>query len=108
MRLVEEDPESHSRLCLRDQPARLIKPAFKLIRYHDIRSVDFTNSGIQDDNLRLLALYLRQNPNLRSIVLDKNLFTDDGMGKIVAELGKNTKLAHLSIRGCSNVTNSGL
>ena len=78
------------------------------MRYHDIRSVDFTNSGIQDDNLRLLALYLRQNPNLRSIVLDKNLFTDDGMGKIVAELGKNTKLAHLSIRGCSNVTNAGL
>ena len=30
------------------------------------------------------------------------------MGKIVAELGKNTKLAHLSIRGCSNVTNAGL
>ena len=86
----------------------MIKAAFKLIRNYDIRSVDFTGSGIHDDSLRMLSLYLRSNPNLRSVVLDKNLFTDDGLMKLTTELNKNTKLAHLSIKGCTNVTNNGL
>ena len=86
----------------------MIKAAFKLIRNYDIRSVDFTSSGIHDDSLRMLSLYLRSNPNLRSVVLDKNLFTDDGLLKLTNELNKNTKLAHLSIKGCTNVTNMGL
>ena len=86
----------------------MIKASFKLIRNYDIRSVDFTGSGIHDDSLRMLSLYLRSNPNLRSVVLDKNLFTDDGLIKLTNELNKNTKLAHLSIKGCTNVTNVGL
>lgn len=56
----------------------------------------------------MLSMYLRADPNLRSIVLDKNLFTDDGLTKLTKELEKNTKLAHLSIKGCTNVTNEGL
>ena len=58
--------------------------------------------------MRMLSLYLRADPNLRSITLDNNMFTDDGLMKIVKELEKNTKLAHLSIKGCTNVTDSGL
>ena len=58
--------------------------------------------------MRMLALYLRSDPNLRSIVLDKNLFTDDGLNKLTLELGKNTKLAHLSIKECINITGDGL
>ena len=57
--LVENDINNHSRLNLKEQSQRLIKAAFKLIRNFDIRSVDFTNSGINDDSLRMLSLYLR-------------------------------------------------
>ena len=98
--LVEENKEFHSRLNLKDQPFRLLKAAFKLIRIYDIRSVDFTNAGIEDDTLRILSTYLRSNPNLRSVVLDKNMFTDTALTKLTSELNTNTKLAHLSIRGC--------
>jgi hypothetical protein len=56
----------------------------------------------------MLSQYLRSNPNLRSIILDKNLFTDDGIFKLTSELKTNTKLAHLSIKGCTNVTDLGL
>ena len=58
--------------------------------------------------MRMLSLYLRNDPNLRSIVLDKNMFTDDGLQKLTKELERNTKLAHLSIKGCTNLTNQGL
>ena len=106
--LVEEDPENHSRLDLRAQPQRLLKAAFKLIRNYDIRAVDFTGAGISDDTLRMLSLYLRSDPNLRSIVLDNNNFSDDGLLRLTTELNNNTKLAHLSIKGCINITDAGL
>ena len=58
--------------------------------------------------MRMLSLYLRTNPNLRSITLDNNMFTDEGLVKLTTELKKNTKLAHLSIKGCTNITDTGL
>jgi len=106
--LVEDNPENHSLLNLREQSPRLIKAAFKLIRNYDIRSVDFTDAGIHDDALRMLSSYLRSDPNLRSIILDKNLFSDEGLFRLTTELHKNTKLAHLSIKGCTSITNVGL
>ena len=106
--LVEDNPSLHSFLDLKGQPSRLIKAAFKLIRNYDIRSIDFTEAGMQDDSMRMLSSYLRSDPNLRSIVLDNNLFTDEGLHRLTNELKKNTKLAHLSIRGCTNITNLGL
>ena len=108
LELVEADPANHSRLNLKDQPPRLLKAAFKLIRNYNIRSVDFTSAGIHDDSMRMLSLYLRTNPNLRSITLDDNMMTDEGLVKLTNELKKNTKLAHLSIKGCSNLTDAGL
>ena len=36
------------------------------------------------------------------------MFTDEALLKLTAELNKNTKLAHLSIKGCTNITNVGL
>ena len=106
--LVEENPENHSHLNLKEQSQRLIKAAFKLIRNYDIRAVDFTDAGIHDDAMRMLSTYLRSDPNLRSIILDNNMFSDDGLQKLTTELHKNTKLSHLSIRGCTNLTNDGL
>lgn len=34
----------------------------------------------------MLSLYLRTDPNLRSIVLDKNMFSDDGLKRLTREL----------------------
>ena len=36
------------------------------------------------------------------------MFTDDGLLRLTTELDKNTKLAHLSIRGCTAITDLGL
>lgn len=36
------------------------------------------------------------------------MFTDDGLTKFAHDLKRNTKLAHLSIRDCTNITNKGL
>jgi Ran GTPase-activating protein (RanGAP) involved in mRNA processing and transport len=99
LRLVEIE-ENMSRLDLKDKPNRLIKPSFKFIKYYNIRSVDFTNVGFHDEHMGILAAYLRRNPNLRSVVLNGNPFTDEGFIRLATELKTNTKLAHLSIKGC--------
>ena len=95
-------------LNMKDKPAKMILPAFKLLRNYDIRTVDFTNAGFHDDSIRMLSSYLAENPNLRSVVLDQNMFTDDGLKKFADSLKVNTKLAHISIRECQNITNEGL
>ena len=105
--LVEEK-EFHSSLNMKDQPGRLITAAFKFIRFKDIRMVDFSNTQFHDENMRMLANYLRSNSNLRSVYLDNNIFTDDGIKRITEELKDNTKLAHLSIKSCENVNDTGL
>ena len=98
--LVEEDIENHSMLNMKDKPAKMILPAFKLLRNYDIRTVDFTNAGFHDDSIRMLSSYLAENPNLRSVVLDQNMFTDDGLKRFADALKVNTKLAHISFRDC--------
>ena len=103
-----ESKDNHSSLNMKDQPNRLIGPAFKFIKFKDIRLVDFSNTSFHDQNMLALAIYLRSNPNLRSLYLDNNIFTDDGMKQITEELKVNTKLAHLSIRSCQHVSDIGL
>ena len=56
-----------------------MKAAFKFIKNYDIRMVDFANIGFHDDCVQMLAQYLKTNPNLRSVRLDNNLFTDAGL-----------------------------
>jgi hypothetical protein len=34
---------------------------------------------LEDDSLRLLAVYLEENPLLRSLAIAENFFTDDGI-----------------------------
>ena len=48
--------------------------------------VDFSNIGIDDSCIQILADYLELNANLRSIKLDNNLFTDYGVQKITERL----------------------
>ena len=104
--LVESSSENRSRLNLHEQPPRLLKAAFKLIRNYDIRAVDFTAAGIHDDSMRMLSLYLRNDPNLRSIVLDKNMFTDDGLQKLTKELERNTSAAIANVASAASSANS--
>ena len=78
------------------------------MKNYDVRAADFTNAGFHDDAIRMLASYLSENPNLRSVVLDQNMFTDDGLKRLTQALKVNTKLAHLSIRECINITGKGL
>ena len=54
-----ENAERHSFLNIRDQPNRLITAALKLIKYNDVRMVDFTNTKFHDDNMIALAAYLQ-------------------------------------------------
>lgn len=64
--------------------------------------------GIHDELLSLLAAYLRRSPNLKSVVLNNNPFSDDSFIRLAAELKRNNKLAHLSIKGCSGLTDESL
>ena len=103
-----EPREHHSFLDLKGKPARLMKAAFKFIQKNDIRMVDFSNIGFHDDCIQMLAGYLSCNPNLRSVKLDNNLFTDAGIRSLTEKLRFNTRLVHLSIKGCEGVTDEGL
>ena len=52
---------------------------------------------IGDEDLHLLAKYVKIDPALRSLSLASNSFTDVGLNEIITSLEKNTKLNHLSI-----------
>lgn len=65
-------------LNLENMANELLTPALKLIRYKHIHAVNLNNMELEDESLRLLALYLEENPKLRSLRLADNLFTDDG------------------------------
>ena len=84
-----EDAANHSFLNMRDQANRLIPAALKLIKYCDVRMVDFTNTKFHDDNMRALAGYLCRESNLRSVYLDQNIFTDDGLMMVTQALQTN-------------------
>ena len=58
--------------------------------------------------MQLISDYLVKSPNLRSLVIDNNEISDDGMSRLATSLKKNTKLAHLSFKGCNQVTDEGL
>ena len=47
-----EKQENHTFLNMKDQPNRLIPAAMKLIKYYDVRMVDFTNTRFRDDNMK--------------------------------------------------------
>ena len=44
-----EKSENHSFLDLKGKPERLMKAAFKFIKKNDIRMVDFSNIGFDDE-----------------------------------------------------------
>lgn len=64
---------------------------------------------LQDGQLYQLANYIQTIPNLRSLNLSGNKqVTDDGIIRIAHALQKNNKLAHLSIVGCTLLTDDCL
>ena len=72
------DGTDYTLLNLMNMGNEFLTPALKFIRYRMIMGVDVTNMQLEDEQLRLLALYLEENPILRSLSLAENLFTDDG------------------------------
>ena len=63
---------------------------------------------LEDESLRLLALYLEENPVLRSLKIADNLFTDDGFAQLIHALRTNTSLNHLNVLGCTCLTDLSL
>lgn len=97
-----------TQLNLRDQRNELLTPALKFIRYRRIHAVDLSNMQLEDESLRLLALYLEENPELRSLAIADNFFTDDGLAQLIHALRGNTHLNHLNLLGCSGITDQSL
>lgn len=102
------DALNTSAVYLADSSGALFEPALKFVKYHDIRICDFTGLQLQDTSMQLIADYLTKNPNLRSLIIDNNEISDDGIIRIATALKVNAKLAHFSFRGCAMVTDEGL
>lgn len=58
-------------------------PALKFIRYKKIHVVDLSNMHLEDESLRLIGSYLQENPELRSLAIADNYFTDDGFAQVI-------------------------
>lgn len=59
---------------------------------------------IDDNNIRIIADYIKQDPSLEFIILNKNSFTDIGMIHICEALRNNTRLLHIYIMDCQHLT----
>ena len=55
-----------------------------------------------------MAVYLGENPPMRSLAVADNYFTDDGLSQLVQALRGNSHLNHLNLRGCRGLTDSSL
>lgn len=97
-----------TQLNLENMGNELLTPALKLIRYRRIHAVNLNNMQLEDESLRLLALYLEENPVLRSLAIADNYFTDDGLAQLIHALRSNTHLNHLNILGCASLTDQSL
>lgn len=56
----------------------------------------------------MLAAYIEEDPELRSLTIAENYFTDDGVNQLIHALRGNTHLNHLSLVGCTTITNIAL
>ncbi len=103
------DPENTSTLNVSGKESILFTAALKYVAYRDIRAVDFSYMGLNDDHVFAVATYLAENPNLRSITFEGNkAITDESLSRISSTLVKNTKLTHISFKECSHITNEGM
>ena len=76
---LHQTEDDQTSLDLENMANELLTPALKLIRYRCIHAVNLNNMQLEDESLRLLALYLEENPVLRSLSIADNYFTDDGL-----------------------------
>ena len=102
------DEHNTSFLDISSKPHGYIMPSFKFMTFHDVRAIDFTKTSFSDSHMCVLADYLNNNPQLYSIVLDENPFTDQSMQTLTNALKRNTTVTHLSIRKCPNLTDRGI
>ena len=104
------DPNCSSCLDIRNKPSDFIMPSFKFMNFHDVRAINFKNVGFSDAHIVMLCDYLKAEaePSLYSIVLDENPFSDLSLYQLTEALKDNSKVAHLSIKDCPNLTDEGL
>ena len=97
-----------TQLNLESLGIHLLIPSLKFIRYKNIQVVNFNQMTIGDDDLHLLAKYIKIDPALRSLSLAENSFSDTGLNEVITALQKNTKLNHISILGNDKLTDQSL
>jgi hypothetical protein len=52
------DPENTSLLDISGKEEEFILPSFKFMAFHDVRAIDFTNTGFEDSHMQMLCNYL--------------------------------------------------
>ena len=102
------DKQHTSFLNVSSKPSYFIRPSFKFMHFHEVRAVDFSNCEFDDTHVEFLCNYLSRNPALYSVTMNNNPLTDTAITMLAAVLRTNIVLAHLSFKGCKNVTNDGL
>ena len=78
------------------------------MRFHNVRAVNFANTGFANEHMLVLSDYVRTNPPLYSIVLDDNPFTDTGINTLAEALKVNTNVCHLAFRKCKSLSRTAL
>lgn len=63
---------------------------------------------LEDEQIRIISLYLEENPPLRSLTLAGNVFSDDGLIELITALKKNERLNHLNMLDCLLFTDRSL
>ena len=61
-------------------------PSLKFIRFKNIQVVNFNLMTIGDDDLHLLAKYIKIDPALRSLSIAENSFSDKGLNEVITAL----------------------
>jgi hypothetical protein len=78
------------------------------MNFHNVRAIDFSQTGFHDTHMIMLGDYLTADPCLYSVVLDRNPMSDTAMTILATALKRNKTLSHLSIKGCDQLTDVGL
>jgi len=97
-----------SKLAVADQPPTILGPSLKLVKYFDIIDLELKHCKLGNEDVEVIALFLKLNPPLNSLVLDSNVFSDAGFSWVAKSLLENSNLLRLSILGCFSVQKSSL
>ena len=61
------DPVNKSFLNISSKMTSFILPSFKFMNFHNVRAIDFSDTGFHDTHMIMLGDYLNSNPSLYSV-----------------------------------------